>query len=790
MRALTVLTRRALRRRPTQFAALSVVILLACTALYLGLQCSLGYTGAAHARGDELNAEDGYVLADRHTVERTDLTQQLHTDRRVARTTAEDVLGGPAHFRFAGHQTAGSVLFRNADSPQDLGRTEVISRLDTPVDSPAFVPISLAHTGGYRLGDELALRLAGREHRFHIQGFIENEMLGLISFGAVAIELPVDEYHRLAAERSVPAAVLLKYTTHDPDTAADVLASVTGRVGAFEEPGGPTLWLTGNTRHVIESSISAVGRLFGGVLAAVALVLGTVTVAVLIFLIRVDLAEEMTSVGVLKALGYRPLQALTAVVAPHLLVGLLAGTAGVAAGIALTPTVAGLLAAQSGLSWRPGPSPGSALAVLSVSGAAVVLTVLVTAHRVSSVPVVDALRGDIGAHNFRRNWLPLDRHPRLTLSLGLKGMLQSLGQSVMTALVVALTTIAMSFSVGLHANLAGHRDTFIGMVFFSTSQDLLVAARHPEQLAQLQAVLDGDPAVGRTDVLIGRPMTSGGRALSVTARQNYGQAPAGRLIAGREPLHANEIALGARAARVLGREVGEQVDLGLGETTTTYLVTGIIQSAEYLGMTADVTLDGLRRAEPTLAPNLVSVWLDTADAGHRADFLARIRAAHPDLVSGGGDTSSALDAQLAGYVDILRALAQAVLVVTAGVALLILTLTVRTQLLRRRRDDAVQFALGMTAGALRRQTLVSLFPPVVLGALLGIAGAAVLLDPMLSMLSSSLGIVRWPIGLDATGSLLLAAAVIGTVTLGIWAATRRSVDLLGSPVSGPGRKDN
>jgi len=351
-------------------------------------------------------------------------------------------------------------------------------------------------------------------------------------------------------------------------------------------------------------------------------------------------------------------------------------------------------------------------------------------------------------------------------------MLQNLPQTLMVVVVVALATASMYFSVGLRSNLFGDRATFVG-ILVGDSEDVGVSATSAAKVPELLDALAADPAVRRAEVVTGRPMASDRHSLSVNGRETYAHVPTNRIVTGREPTYPNEVALGARAADALGKSVGDQATLSQGGRSATYLVTGLFQSTQYMGMAADLTLDGMRRLEPGLAPTYVAVWLTSAASADRASFLERTRRTQPSLVSGTSDQVAALDSELGSYADLAAILAAVVLLVTSVVVAIILGLTVRTQLARQRGDDAIQIAIGTTLGALRRQSLVSLFPPVLLGVALGAGGAAVVVDPLLSALLSSTGVVRVSIRLDALGSASLAVA-IGVLTAAVvWTATRR-----------------
>ena len=68
-----------------------------------------------------------------------------------------------------------------------------------------------------------------------------------------------------------------------------------------------------------------------------------------------------------------------------------------------------------------------------------------------------------------------------------------------------------------------------------------------------------------------------------------------QMVEGRWPLYENEVAVGTSAANNLGIKVGDTVIVKNGESEASYLITGMMQTFNNMGMMGYMTTEGFER---------------------------------------------------------------------------------------------------------------------------------------------------------------------------------------------------
>jgi putative ABC transport system permease protein len=103
-----------------------------------------------------------------------------------------------------------------------------------------------------------------------------------------------------------------------------------------------------------------------------------------------------------------------------------------------------------------------------------------------------------------------------------------------------------------------------------------------------------------------------------------------------------------------------------------------------------------------------------------------------------------------------------VLLITAVIVFLILYFVIKTMVSRRRRRFGAQKALGYTTYQIMQQISLSFLPVAVSGALLGAVASFLWINPLLTLLFRSIGIMRFDLIISFTW---LGALCIGVVVL-------------------------
>ena len=104
-------------------------------------------------------------------------------------------------------------------------------------------------------------------------------------------------------------------------------------------------------------------------------------------------------------------------------------------------------------------------------------------------------------------------------------------------------------------------------------------------------------------------------------------------------------------------------------------------------------------------------------------------------------------------------LVAAVLVLSVVVIAFVLYLLVRTMLTNKKRDYGILKALGYTTGQLILQTALTFMPTIAISTAVGVAGCCLIINPLVALFLSSIGIVKCtfsvPVGLIAAEAVCL-----------------------------------
>lgn len=758
---------RAWRRSPGQYLAVGAVTIMVSAALYLGIVGVMGLQPSIEARFDELNAEDGQLVATSAEI-RDDALASIEANEDVESYTTEKVKLATLSFDFAEEQTSALIMIRDRDHANELGKTEVIESRHLEGGDTVEVPYSFQVAGGYELGDVITFSAGELSLVYRISGFTENAFNSTLSLGMPSIAVPSDEF---AALTSATDATLIKVRTTEPSEAAAVISeTVDAMSAAAADRGEPAPWAQTETKEIVRSAMSVSGTLLGGITLAVGVVLVMVAVVLCAFLVRVTVARELPAIGILKAIGYRPGKALFAVVAPFLLTTLLASLLGIGVGIVCSPLYGEMVAAQTGLRWHPAVSYSAGLGALGFAMLGTGLAIFASAAQARKLSVVAALRGAQGAKQSRINWLPLRRAKgRLSVVLGLKQALQAPGQTIVLSIVVALVSVSAAFAIGLQTRLLADQDAFVELI----GGNLEDVALNVEEghLDQVRDQVRSDPDVAEAGYGTNYTVSSGDASFALGVQETYAMMGEDWLLEGKVPNNQDQVVVGNPIATELGKSVGDEITIQQGDRTTTYEIAGIIQTGVALGEVAYITLEGMERLDPDLEISYLQVWLK--DPSMSSDWAATASQTYADQISSVSEVRAAVFSQLTPYSNMATVLSWVIVAATMLVAIIILSLLVTSQLLARRGDDAIQLAVGMSVPQLRTQAVISLLLPVTIGGAIGLALSPALVSPLVSVMLSSIGIERLSLSLGLPGSVLLGIGILVLAAAVLWRSTIR-----------------
>lgn len=783
MRSTWLLAKRGLKQAPFQAVATVILSALCAALIGIGVLNSVQFPAAFEDRLDELHTADLVVgMSDPAFVDRTE--EVLLADERVEGVEREPLLGFTTSIDRAGSASGGSgeaesvnanIYLFDFEAPSAARSTVIRDTSPEVFDDGVYVARQLFDSYGYRLGDRIELSTpGGGSLAFTVQGFFERPFFGSNSFGMLGIAFSAEHYERLLeAHPELPERTMLPVMLRDTDDADAVISAAQTELG--HDPAFDPATFNSFDRGLY-TSVSTMPAMITAMLLIAFVVIITAAVAVIIaYLCGQRLRRDLSSIGILKALGFSGARIRAALIAMFL--GL--SFAGVALGTAITYLIAPVLArdysARAGSVWQPQFSLlalGIAVIVVTVP---IALATLIGTRRAVRYAPVEALRGTVGVHSFTRNPFPLDRsRGPITWLLALKTAGHNSAQLIGVVLVVALFSFASVFATVMMNSATNHQRLFKDAISGGISNVMLSLDTSDDgerdALIDRIAAHDGvEVVVPAVEIDLSGPDSSKMYTSVVSDPALVRYNP---LVEGRLPVHENEVAVGVRYAKVASIRPGDEVEFALAGETRSLLVTGLIQGTRSLGMIGLMTEDALQGFDDEAHITDIAIFTEEG-----VDAAALIRDLERDLGDRIGKVSN-VDAEVGPeaktFIDLVVVFAQSVLAITVLVVALMLWLMVSTLLGERRRDFGVQRALGYTWPRLAAQLTLSYLPLIALGVTLGAILGAVCFNPLLGAMLGDLGlshpafpVVPWQVALIAGGLILVASALLTALSAGI-----------------------
>ncbi|QWW19199.1 FtsX-like permease family protein [Schaalia sp. 19OD2882] len=750
-----LLARRDLRRHPALVLAVAV---LAALAGFLGSISTLllvQYPQHARLLGQQWHTADSLaIFPSSLTADR--ITARLEAQPGVTQAEVTPVLVDQVRIDAGEHTLEGVAVFHDFRARGRLTHASVTAETRADLDNPVWVPDQLRIGGHYALGDPILVRTSRANTTFHIRGFFQDSYSGVAGINYFFLGLEPSAFTAAwragaparadeGAEAATSGAIVgvhrawqSEVTGSSPDAAAEANATVGHEVG---DPTDPVSSFSLSVEHesVLRGKALSTGIL-SGILVFAAVLITLVATLTTRSTLRSIIAQDLRSLGTLRAFGYTSAQATRSLTVAFTLVALVSSVIGGLASYAVLPALVQLLAAQSGTTWTPTFTPLSVVPGAAAVGLVVLVTCASGVRRLRRRGTVEALRGGEADHSFTRSLLPLSATPGpLSLLMGVGRALHSPRRCLMVVSTLTLATLAAGLILGLGNALLGDKDTTLAIIG-GEIEDLTVHTRPGTDASRFEAqveALDGVVHAYPKTTLFPRIE---GREAAVVAADSDSQFRTRPVRIGRYPRSADEIVIGVAAADRTGIQVGDSLTVATDDTQVSFLVTGVASGGRQLGNFAYVTIDGAKRIDPKILANSLAVHLDHPDDAALTDrVIDRIRDTIGSDYLATSKFRESMFVMLDAYLSVVPATITLLTAFCVVTVLLVVALVTGTILREQRRQMNVMRALGFTGRQVRAQLAWTLLPWVALGAVIGSALVLVTLEDAVGLLLRRVG---------------------------------------------------
>lgn len=604
------------------------------------------------------------------------------------------------------------------------------------------LPYYLHIAMGYETGDRISLEIGQEVYQCEVYGFIEDVLFATpTNISIYRVWIAEDCFEQIQKENGNATAQMKLYKImlsegYEADEAeGELYAAIENNVEGFAQYADIAAnYVTMRYGDLITANILT------AILIVFALIILLVAIVIICFSIHNSIERNMTNTGIMEASGYTAGQLMISTV---LEMGSVT-VAGIIAALLASPifakAIGDVVASSIGVRWEQGFDVLSACITAATVIAFVLLATYAVARRYKKISILDALRGGVKTHNFRRNHIALEATFLPThIALGVKDILNQRRKSMAICIITIVMAVACNTGFFLYQNFVLSTDSLLNLVGIErASAQIDISAEE-----DIHAIGDNIAALNEV-TQVNYYMTNAieiscnGVTESVQAEywESTDKLVTKNLVEGRLASYDNEIVLSRPICESLGVQVGDVVTVTSGDVSGEYLIAGMTQHISYLGRKAVMTFDAIRRINEEIKPNVLMVYKNgdvTFEELERA-----IHALYPDCEI--ADAEKIIASTCSAISVAMSALCVVFLICTILIIICIMFLMIRMKLTQEKVSMGVDKALGFTTGQLITRVVMNFLPVVFVGSVIGGGLSYVSFNSMVSLCLSFCGI--------------------------------------------------
>ncbi|SEG35183.1 ABC-type transport system, involved in lipoprotein release, permease component [Eubacterium ruminantium] len=585
------------------------------------------------------------------------------------------------------------------------------------MEHPVWLPYYLKFRMGFKAGENFTLIIKNQEYQFQVAGFYESALMSnpQNSFKCVVSD---EDYKILSAsvDRNIAYAFDVKDGLIKSGDDANKLAEefddkITGlaghRVTVFSNCLDNKYIEAGDTADVLKMMMTVLGFI-----AAVVVLSSIVMIR---HKITNDIEEQMESIGVLEALGYKSFEISMSYVYEYLILGLIGCAFGALITVLTDPFMTHLIRVFEGHKGSAGFGIMSIVIPALIILALIVLTAFLKARSIKKYPPVIAFRRGIRTHHFGRNRLPLEKaSSRLNMRLGLREFLNNRRQNIGLFICILLSGLTIAFAVmvtdifrdggAAFKTCTGMEDAELMLTFEQTASSEEII----NELYTLPEVRKATATWFSQVYLITQDKDGESkRRVQANCYKDFKETENIFVNEGRFPEHDNEIIIKKSKAEELGLEIGDSLILRGDGIEKSYIISGYVN---IIGSNVFLTRDGLKRIDPA-TDFAINVFLkDKVNADEFEELIKSKYGSGRIRLRSISSVDELLEANIGGISSLSQIFAIIMLILVAIIVSVILGFLIDSTIRKQRKQLGIKKSMGYTSRDLRLQMVYRIMP--------------------------------------------------------------------------------
>lgn len=633
------------------------------------------------------------------------------------------------------------TIVLNANDPYEISQIPIIDEASEKLENGIIVPYILKTADHYETGDELEIKVDNHTHTYVIAGFYENVIFATPSnismyqfFVNDSMFQTLREDVGESAKQSVINLRLEGISSEEFERSFGLKFKSMTEENDFLQILSYDTFKEGTTMFV---------NILMVILIAFSLILLVIALVVIRFSIIVHLEKNIKNIGSLEAIGYTTKQIKYALLLEFFMLTLGGILAGLAIAILTSSPVGNIISASIGLQWIGNISGLGIIISIIINLLMIIIVTAMTVSKLKRITPLVALRSGIETHNFKRNYIPLEKSKlNLNLAIGIKGLLFNRKQNIVMSVIISLLTFACVYAIGMYYNFVIDDSALLNLVGVETSEiQMSVDAKDYDkvidkvkEMKEVTKVLD----YNWEDMLLKNGEKESQVRLEIT--DDFSLLEIDTLMTGRLAEYENEIVVSNKTLADLGLELGDSVTVSSFGNEMQYLIVGVKQHISGLGKGASLTTEGVKRLKPNYKITMASIYL--ADGENVDAFIKKLNNEFSDvdkLIINIEESINTVMESFNGSVSALCIVCGGITIITV---VLILLLLIKVKIIKEQKQYGIYKALGYTTSQLILHVGYSYLPVILLGGVIGLILGVLMSNPFSRMLLASNGIMK------------------------------------------------
>lgn len=636
---------------------------------------------------------------------------------------------------------------------EDLGG--LADRSMPPKEGEIYVTPSFCSLYDVQVGDIVEIEITGVEdtESFTVAGFFEDPFMGSAMMGFKSMQICDKDMERLksvmddAGEEAIPqeGEMIHIYKSKDcelPMHEFQMLVNEKTDLKAYT--------FNVYTKSAIEGFMLIVQNIFAGFLLVFVVVLFGVTMLVLSHSITTGIEQDFTNMGILKALGFTKRKLCAVKQCQYLLAVVLGMALGIPASLPVVALVNRIMVTSTGLMVPASLPAGLCAASLGTIFLLPGLVIFVKTSRIGKITPLAAIRGGTADVYWDSRFRTQIHSRGLSLHLALRqlssGRKQYISVCVVTMLLVFFLSLTARIGAWMGPDGVGMMD-----IFNAVPYDIGVRASDDKTAKEVEQMIADETAIVQSFEFV----TLNGTLNGVDYILNVCSEPEVlNLLEGRTCMYDNEVLVTEIAAEELKTGIGDTVTVEYEGESREFIISGIYECANDMGMNFAVSSEGAARLGMT-DDSLYYTCYRLEDASVKEALADRLEERFGDAVTVDRNNWTGISV----ITGAMQAVELLMYVITIVFVLVAIGMTGSRILYREKHDLGIYKSLGFSSARLRltfalRFGIVALF-----GAVPGILLSEFLTDPLAVTMLKTCGISSFSSHLTAVSMLLPALQV-------------------------------